>query len=86
MRYRLPNGEETEDADEMQREWYKLVQIAESLFPGYRVTGFDPGLVLTKYAVNRYGEKVPADTLRMSVGALEALRESVKKGGFEWVT
>jgi hypothetical protein len=71
--YKLPNGETTNDVNIYLAAYDRLAQKALAFFPGYEEVARDPGLVLMKYGVDRFGRRVDVDRLTLSVEAIESL-------------
>ena len=62
---RLPDGTNTDNEGEYLDAWHRFAAVAETLFRGYKLSSFDPDIVLTDYTTWH--------TVRLNIPAVEAL-------------
>lgn len=59
--------------EERTRRIYKLAKAIKKFFPGYQITGIDPGIKMTRWEKHDSGRSTAVDTLYLSVMAAECL-------------
>ena len=69
--FRLPDGTACSDSERYAKEWFTLADEVASLFPGYRVNGVDPDIMLSS--------ENWSSSFRLSVEAAQLLISEVNR-------
>ena len=71
---RLPSGEVTRDESEYLEAWHLFAAIAEEVFDGYKLSSFDPTVVLTDFKTWR-SVTLGVPEVRALAAGLEAIKQ-----------
>jgi len=80
---RLPNGKMTLSEATYSRAWNRVAREAESFFPGYVVTAYNPDFRLTLWKEKTDGTSFALDQVNLTTTGINALKRSsaIRQGG-----
>lgn len=76
---RLPDGSYAESQEEYYAAWDEMVSFLESMFPGYKVFGYDPGFMLSHPDVRNGALSITGHAVKALMEGVEARQKTANK-------